>query len=594
MNKNTFENPAPFNLRRVLDRIRALAQLPPSPRNDQALGDAHRELLRRFSIQSPGRVAPDLEIRQAVRDALAYVGGQPERTRMALTGYDASRNGPFLGVSDEGSSAPAVLRAALDSPKGSALGRSRTPLNLGVALDAERLGGIGEVVVGPDEFADVWIECANRLLMTTNVGTRANIRVFRAAPVIRLVSEGDIVQDAATRITDAFKPFAQAPGGPRPLWVFIQFPTNAVPDTDQRESVLRRLAEFVAKSEALNPALHRLGLSVEIAAGQDGKCMAIEAIDLARKCTVGAVAIDGVVRREADHALSFPGLLNYLPEDLVDEVFNHAETAQVEVHLAKQVDAQSVAREIWSGLRIARSMGLSLGKYGLFPLTLELSEAVAAQIQRWFPDWPAAPVFYADQGLVSRNEVYAGADLAKGIYAWLDTMGKLGVQIVLIDTIDKAQGWKLLKNPAEPKGLLTRDEIDSLSRFAAERGIRVLWAGGITVPQAYEFGQLGVFGIYVTTAASEAIPVGAHYADDPALSTEKEPSYDGVLKVKTLLEAGFLRSRLQAPEYAQHPALKRLGVKIAAAGQDDVRLRTILPGVWKVWWKHLDAVQAAE
>ena len=56
--------------------------------------------------------------------------------------------------------------------------RRRTPLTLGVAHDAERLGAVGEVAVGPDEYAAIRLACRGRLLTTTNVGTRVNVRHF--------------------------------------------------------------------------------------------------------------------------------------------------------------------------------------------------------------------------------------------------------------------------------------------------------------------------------------------------------------------------------------------------------------------------------
>ena len=73
-------------------------------------------------------------------------------------------NRPFLGVSDEGSAGAEIWNAAFESPKVCALLKSdrRTPLIVGIAVDAERLGGIGELAVGPEErlwplFADLLI-----------------------------------------------------------------------------------------------------------------------------------------------------------------------------------------------------------------------------------------------------------------------------------------------------------------------------------------------------------------------------------------------------------------------------------------------------
>src|SRR5262245_66393271 len=91
----------------------------------------------------------------------------------------------MLGVSDEGSATAAIRHGALASPKCAAL-KQCTPLTVGVAHDAERLGAVGEVVVGPDEFAAIRLACRGRLLTTTNVGTRANVRNFLAPPEVRI------------------------------------------------------------------------------------------------------------------------------------------------------------------------------------------------------------------------------------------------------------------------------------------------------------------------------------------------------------------------------------------------------------------------
>ena len=61
-------------------------------------------------------------------------------------------------MSDEGGAAVEIRKGALASPKSKALGKKISPLTVGVALDAERLGGVGEVPVGQDEFAEIWIK----------------------------------------------------------------------------------------------------------------------------------------------------------------------------------------------------------------------------------------------------------------------------------------------------------------------------------------------------------------------------------------------------------------------------------------------------
>jgi hypothetical protein len=58
-------------------------------------------------------------------------------------------------------------------------------------------------------------------------------------------------------------------------------------------------------------------------------------------------------------------------------------------------------------------------------------------------------------------------------------------------------------------------------------------------------GKLGVFGIYVTSAAADAISVPESYARDPMLPNLKEPSRAAALRAKSLLEAGFLTTQAQ-------------------------------------------------
>jgi hypothetical protein len=249
-----------------------------------------------------------------------------------------------------------------------------------------------------------------------------------------------------------------------------------------------------------------------------------------------------------------------------------------------QVDPDTVARSIWSALNTARAMGLHLGKYSLLPLTLDESERVVDQVQRWFSDWSAAPVFYVDQGIIDREGVYVERNRSKGVAVWLRAMAKHGVKVVLIDTADKSKGWKLLRSGDDPKGLLSSREVSRLAALGERLGIKVLWAGGITGPQAYELGKLGVFGIYVTTAAAMDVAVTGTYLTDPAMAKGKRPTFAGVLSVKTLLEAGYLSQRLK--EWAAlHGAHSLRAASGAPVEFDVVQLSKTLPTVWRQWWR---------
>src|SRR5262249_32689489 len=159
-----------------------------------------------------------------------------------------------LGVSDEGSAAGAIRDAALESPKVQALpkGESATPLVVGVAVDAERLGGIGEITVGPEEYADIWLACIDRILMTTNVGTRVNLRAYRRPPRVKRTRPGKRdLERAKQEIAAAFRPFVETPDGrPRPLTVLVDIPRRASMTSVRRKAALQELAQFVRSGKA--------------------------------------------------------------------------------------------------------------------------------------------------------------------------------------------------------------------------------------------------------------------------------------------------------------------------------------------------------
>lgn len=577
----------PVGRRRTFRRSKQKPDL--SPPQERRVAERHRELLRRYrAIASAGK-RPAGEWRRAVFEALAYLGGDADRTSKSLRDYDHNRYGPFLGVSDDGDAADDICGAAMESPKAQALGRAATPLNVGVGVDGERLGGVGEVPVGPIEFADIWSKCAGRSLTTTNVGARANIRNYLSAPLVKI--DGGEAKAALTsaraRLGDAFGPFLITPDKkPRPLIVFVEFEFGSKRSDAERRTMLRTLVEHTKSGGIAAPRVHRLGLNVRIGWGPKGLATAFKAIELARSVGIKEVSVDGVVRKEADRAISFSGLTNYLAPELVTELLAQAKRKGVRVRPLKQVDPDTVARSIWSTLNTARGMNFHLGKYGLVPLTLEESEIVVRQVQRWFPHWSAAPVFYVDQGVVSDDGIYVSRDMVKGIRVWLRAMAKHGVKIVLIDTVDKAQGWKILRTGNDPKGLLTTWEIAQLAALGEKLGIKVLWAGGITAPQAYDFGKLGVFGIYVTTAAAATVAVDGKYRRDPALPKRKRPTFGGVLKVKTLLEAGYL-ARQAANEISIMRALNGGSGPVNILSEADQKaFAKILPTMWHRWWRQ--------
>jgi len=542
----------------------------------RTLSDCSHEILRAYhdaAASGAQSAARTKRLRSAARQALLFLGGDVDRPVASLKNYDHHAYGPFLGVSDEGSAAAAIRKAAHHSPKARVL-KSASPLEIGVALDAERLGAIGETAVGPEEYADVWLECIERLLMTTNVSTRLNVRYYKRFPVITMLEGGSRAALAAAeeKIGEALGPFKWTPDGrPRLARVFVEFERRSAYGRAAKVSMLRDLKRRVARRDFFEPGLHDVGLCVRIRSGPRGRDEAFAAIDLARDAGMRELIFIGVVRKEADEAISLPGLLQYLPPGLLGPVQRRANAKGVHIRAANAVDAATAAAGVWSTLNTARAMGLHLGKYGAFPLMLEECDAMVRDIQRWCSDWSAAPVFFVDQATVSRDRVDANGDVRRGLERWLGMVRRNGVSVVLVDTIDKSKGFRLLKTGKDKLGKLGPRQIARIDRFAQKIGVKVLWAGGITLPQVYEFGKLGVFGIYVTSSAAVSMPVSGVYRRDPLLHSVKEPTFEGVYRTKLLLEAGFLVSRLTDAAAVRRLEERAMTYVRALEGNDSVR-----------------------
>ena len=485
-------------------------------------------------------------LRELVGNAIMSLGGVADPSPISLRNYNHTLYGPFLGVSDEGSAVHNIRRAALSSPKMKALGPA-TPIQVGVAHDAERLAAVGEVAVGPEEYRDIILGSQGSILTTTNVGTRLNLRYYKMRPIVRIPKGpiADAIRLSTRKIKELTGPFTQTPDRkPRPLTIFANFDRRT--SFTKRLTILKRLNEAMAKGGFCNPECHRLGLLADVLWGQKGLTVAKAAIDLAKKASIPEVAFQGEVRWEAENKISMPGLLNYFRPQHLSDLLDYAQRKKVEVTPKNLVDPDTVARNVWGSLQAARGMGIHLGKYGLFPLTFEESGEVMGHIQRWLSDWAAAPAFYIDFPHLSQSAVYTERDIVPAAKKWLDIVARHGIPIVLLDTADKDKGRKLLKSgPGDRVGILTVEQLTDIDCYASKRGIRCLWAGGVTLPQAFELGKLKLFGIYVTTSAAEIRPVSERYARDPMLVAEREPTFHGVYRTKLLLEAGFIVTRLR-------------------------------------------------
>jgi len=501
------------------------------------------------------------KLRSLTGNAIDQLGSQPHPATSSLKDYNHELHGPFLGVSDEGSAAPYIRNAALESPKMKVIGPSE-PMVVGVAHDAERLAASGEVAVGPEEYREIRLSCMGRILTSTNVGTRPNLRYYKQRPVIE-IERGSIeesISRARQQAKEALEPFLYTPDNkPRPLTIFTKFASRRT--YEYRLQLLTKLAEIIASGEICNPDHHKLGLMVSVERGERGVHAVMKAIDLACSAGLAEVAISGVVLKSAEDKISMPGLLNYFNPKHVSELLDYANQKGMPVSPRNLVDTDTVSRHVWVGLNVARNMGLELGKYGLFPLTLPESEHVMEHIQSWFPSWTAAPVFYVDFPTVDSEKVYTEHNIVEGLEKWLGIVAKYNIPVVLIDTADKDKERRLLKNsPGDKRGILTIEEIREIDSKASKLGIRILWAGGITVYQVYEFGKLGVFGLYVTSAAAVSRPVSGAYERDVMLASLKEPTFYRVFRVKLLLESGFLHGRLL--EYGKAADAKALDGKV--------------------------------
>ena len=269
-------------------------------------------------------------------------------------------------------------------------------------------------------------------------------------------------------------------------------------------------------------------------------------IDLTKEANIAEVVIDGTFLKEAEDKITMPGLLSYFSPEQTTELLRYASANGITISPRNTIDPDTVARNVWSGLLVARNMGLELGKYGLLPLTFTELDEVIGMVQGWFSSWTAAPAFYIDFPAVDVTNVYTEHNIVEGIKRWLKLVSRHKIPVVLIDTANKDKGYRLLKNsPSDKVGILQIDQLAEIDAFATKLGVKVLWAGGITIPQSFEMGKLDVFGVYVTSAAAVAKPVTSRYKRDPMLATEKEPTFHGVFRTKLLLEAGFLVSRLK-------------------------------------------------
>ncbi len=489
-------------------------------------------------------------LEEIAKHAILDLGGVSEPCVESLKDYRSNLYGPYLGISDEGSAVNTIVRAALDSPKVQYIDEL-SPINIGVAHDAEILASTGEAVVGPEEYSVIRSGTLGRILTSTNVGARVNLKYYKSYPIISInnFKDPNVLKNTLAKIREKVKPFWITPNKiPRPFKILISF-KQGIPFA-YRKVILEALLNKMNDGSICDPKYHSIGLIAFVRGSSPGVNSAKRYIDLAVEAGLSELTISGNFRKQAEDRISLPGLLNYFSEVHSLEILSYEKKKGIRISIRNQIDPDTVARHLWCGLQIAKSMGFELGKYGMIPLTIEESDIVMGKIQSWFPNWTAAPVLYIDYPIVSIDTVYYKDTLIDGVIKWLTIAHNHKIPVVLIDTVEKARGNRLLKsNDEDSIGVFTLKELIEIQDIAKRMNINVLWAGGITIDQVFEFGKMKSFGVYVTSSASEEQAITPKYFYEP-MAAVKEPTYEGITSVKLLLEAGFLYSKINKSEYA--------------------------------------------
>ncbi len=509
---------------------------------------------------------------------------QRPTSKALLAEYDSDQYGPLFAVSDEGSAGPVILDAALSSAK--AVAGASSSFRLGVILDGERMTSAGEVPIGPPEYGALSAAAAGQLLLTTNVGTRINVRVTGQLP------EFPALKESAEAVIAAFHQFLDTPDRrPRPLTVRLQLDPGAA--CTRLAALVGKLDEARKKGEIGAANIHRLSVLVsfkdEIAT--DAQLEQTEAI-IAAAADLGVqeVAIDGAQLPYARRRWGAQGLLNVLSIPALNRLLKFATTRGVCLTPRYQIDVDSAARTIWTGLEAARVNGFDAGKYGLLPLTLEEQGPVIELITRWTSGWTAIPAFYVDTPLVTATEVFDVAQCEVAARRWLKAARGAGATTVLFDAPDRVNPRKLVQGSDSPDGVLTPDQIEALRDYSELLGVKILWSGGITAAQAFDLARRRVFGIFSTSSTAAKIAVTAQFERDPRLADENEPTEFGVQRMHAIIQGGFLSSRMSELHAGLARELEASTTSLVASGGEAAESQAALEALNELLvrgWRHL-------
>ena len=519
-----------------------------------------------------------------VGGTVAMWESQRPTAKALLAEYDSDQYGPLFAVSDEGSAGPAVLNAALSSAKAAA--GASSPFRLGVILDGERMTSAGEVPIGPPEYGALSAAAAGQLLLTTNVGTRINVRLTGQLP------EFPALEKCAESVIAVFHQFLDTPDRrPRPLTIRLQVDPGT--DCTQLTTLCGKLNEARKKGEVGPADAHQLSVLVsfqeEIAT--DAQLEQSEAI-IAAAADLGIpeVAIDGAQIPYARRRWGAQGLLNVLSIPASNRLLKFATARGVRLTPRYQIDVESAARTIWTGLEAARANRFDAGKYGLLPLTLEEQGQVIELITRWAGGWTAIPAFYVDTPLVTGTEVFDVAQCEVAARRWLKTARGAGATTVLFDAPDRVNPRRLVQGSDSPDGVLTPEQIEALRDYGELLGVKILWSGGITAAQAFDLARRRVFGIFSTSSTAAKIAVTAQFERDPRMAVENEPTEFGVRRMHAIIQGGFLSSRMGESDAGLARELETSTTSLVASGGEDAKSGAELETLNELLvrgWRHL-------
>jgi hypothetical protein len=497
----------------------------------------------------------------------------------SLTTYDSRSLGPLFAVSDEGSAAGTVVAAAYTSAKARAFS-GVDPVTLGVILDGERMTSAGEVPIGPDEYAALFAAAAGRVLLTTNVGVRANARFTQPLPEFA-IPEGSAGASWVDQVCAAFTPFLETPDRrPRPLTVRLMLgsgqPLSAL------EAAVRSVESARRAGRLGPPELHRLSVLLvfdrRIESAEQLRQIT-DVIDAAARIGVAEVAVDGELQAAARPRVSLPSLLNVLDVGNAGTLLREAKARNIRLTYRYRLDVETAARTIWTGLHAARTNGFTAGKYGMVPLALAEQRTVIELVSRWMRGWSAIPAFYVDTPLVTDDDVIDPSRPVEAACSWLTTARAAGASLVLFDCPDRITPRHLLRQAASSSndpGVLTLDDVDRILARAHDLRMEILWSGGITAPQAFELAKRGVHGIFSTSSTARKIAVTAPFKDDPRLAAENEPTEIGVRRMHGVVQGGFLSTALQAREPALAAAIDGLTQQLLSVKGDAAAIEKAL------------------